>query len=151
ELGQWLQDKHKVKRLRHWVQHTRMRLTPREQGKLAHGAAQRAPMRAAFVMRDNLRQRRTIEQAALQAIRQPRHRIDIVTPYFYPKRAIRLALRTAAQRAVKVRLLLQGRLDYQVAGLVARVLYDELRQHGVQIHEYQPAFLHAKVLCVDDD
>jgi cardiolipin synthase len=26
-----------------------------------------------------------------------------------------------------------------------------LRQYGVQIFEYQPAFLHAKVLCVDDE
>jgi cardiolipin synthase len=151
ELAQWLQDRHKVRRLRHWIQHARMRLTPREQGKLAHGAALRTPMRAAFVMRDNLRQRRTIEQASLHAIQRARHRIDIVTPYFYPKRAVRLALRSAARRGVKVRLLLQGRLDFQLAGLAARVLYGELRHHGVQIHEYQPAFLHAKVLCVDDE
>ena len=50
-----------------------------------------------------------------------------------------------------MRLLLQGKIDIQLAALVARVLYDELRQYGVQIHEYQPAFLHAKVLCVDDE
>ncbi|MFT3857781.1 MAG: cardiolipin synthase ClsB [Aquabacterium sp.] len=151
EMAHWLQDEHKMSRLRHWVQQTRMRLSPREQGKLAHGVSLHTPMRAAFVMRDNLRQRRTIEQAALHAIQRARHRIDIVTPYFYPKRAIRLALRSAAARGVKVRLLLQGRLDYQLAGLAARVLYAELRHHGVQIHEYQAAFLHAKVLCVDDE
>jgi cardiolipin synthase len=151
ELAHWLQDRHKVRRLRQWFQHARLRLTPREQDKLAHGAALRAPMRAAFVMRDNLRQRRTIELAALQAIQRARHRIDIVTPYFYPKRAIRLALRSAAARGVKVRLLLQGRLDYKLAGLSARVLYGELRYYGVQIHEYQAAFLHAKVLSVDDE
>jgi cardiolipin synthase len=151
DLGHWLQDRHKVKRLKHWVQQARMRLTPREQDQLAHGAAQRDPMRSAFVMRDNLRQRKTIEQASLHAIRQARQRIDIVTPYFYPRRAIRLALRTAASRGVKVRLLLQGKVDFPIAGLAARVLYGELRQYGVQIYEYQPAFLHAKVLCVDDE
>ena len=151
ELTQWLHQRHKMRRVKHLVQHARMRLTPTEQGKLAHGAALRTPMRAAFVMRDNIRQRRTIEQAAQQAIQRARHRIDIVTPYFYPKRAIRLALRTAAARGVKVRLMLQGRLDYQVAGLAARVLYAELRHHGVEIYEYQPAFLHAKVVCVDDE
>jgi cardiolipin synthase len=151
ELGHWLLDRHKVKRLKHWVQQARMRLTPREQGQLAHATTLREPMRSAFVMRDNLRQRKTIEQASLHAIRQARQRIDIVTPYFYPRRAIRLALRTAASRGVKVRLLLQGKIDYPIAGLAARVLYGELRQYGVQIFEYQPAFLHAKVLCVDDE
>lgn len=151
ELTHWLQDRHKVRRLRQWLQHTRMRLTPHEQGKLAHAAALRTPMRSAFVMRDNFRQRRTIEQAGQQAIQRARHRIDIVTPYFYPKRAIRLALRTAASRGVKVRLLLQGRLDYRLAGFAARVLYAELQHYGVEIYEYQPAFLHAKVVSVDDE
>jgi cardiolipin synthase len=151
DLGHWLQDRHKVKRLKHWVQQARMRLTPREQGQLAHATTLTEPMRSAFVMRDNLRQRKTIEQASLHAIRQARQRIDIVTPYFYPRRVIRLALRTAASRGVKVRLLLQGKIDFPIAGLAARVLYGELRQYGVQIYEYQPAFLHAKVLCVDDE
>lgn len=151
DLSHLMQDTHKLKRLKHWVQQARMRLNPREQGKLAHAAALHAPMRSAFVLRDNLRQRRTIEQSALQAIHQARQRIDIVTPYFYPRRAIRLALRTAAARGVSVRLLLQGKLDFKIAGLAARVLYGELQQHGVRIFEYQPAFLHAKVLRVDDE
>ncbi len=151
DLSHLMQDTHKLKRLKHWVQQARMRLNPREQGKLAHGAALHAPMRSAFVLRDNLRQRRTIEQSALQAINRARQRIDIVTPYFYPRRPIRLALRAAAARGVAVRLLLQGKLDFQIAGLAARVLYGEMQQQGVRIFEYQPAFLHAKVLCVDDE
>lgn len=151
DIGQWLQDRNRVLRLKRWLQQARMRLTPREQNQLANAVHKRDPMRSAFVMRDNLRQRKTIEQASLQAIQQARQRIDIVTPYFYPKRAIRLALRTAARRGVKVRLLLQGKIDYPIAGMAARVLYGELRQYGVEIHEYQPAFLHAKVLCVDDE
>jgi len=34
--------------------------------------------------------------------------------------------------------------------MAARVLYDELMHHGVEIFEYTPAFLHAKVMLVDD-
>ncbi|MFM8899351.1 MAG: phospholipase D-like domain-containing protein, partial [Burkholderiales bacterium] len=56
----------------------------------------------------------------------------------------------AAQRGVQVRVLLQGKLDYRIAGLAARVLYDELLGSGVQVFEYTPAFLHAKVAMVDD-
>lgn len=110
-----------------------------------------APMRAAFVLRDNLRQRRTIERAYIAAIRRARRRVWVVSPYFYPGQEFRRALRQAAERGVDVRLLLQGKLDYRFAGLAARVLYHELLRHGVQVYEYTPAFLHAKVALVDDD
>ncbi len=151
DLAQWAQDPQRLQKARKLWQHARLRLTPAEQGRLAHAVVTREPMRCAFVLRDNLRQRRTIEQATLQAIRQARARIDIVTPYFYPRRALRLALRAAAARGVGVRLLLQGKPDYRIAALAARVLYSELQHHGVRIFEYQPAMLHAKVLCVDDE
>ncbi|WP_236651274.1 cardiolipin synthase ClsB [Aquabacterium fontiphilum] len=151
DLSQWARDPHRLRNLRHLWQHARLRLTPREQGQLRQAPPPYSPMRAAFVLRDNLRQRRTIERAALQAMQQARQRIDIVTPYFYPRRAIRIALRQAAARGVQVRLLLQGKLDYRIAGIAARVLYAELQRHGVRIHEYQPAFLHAKILAVDDE
>ena len=107
------------------------------------------PVAAALVVRDNLRQRRTIERAHIEAMRQARERIWLVTPYFYPGADFRRALRDAAERGVEVRLLLQGKVDYRLAALAARVLYQELMQHGVHIHEYTPAFLHAKVMLVD--
>lgn len=110
-----------------------------------------APMQAAFLVRDNLRQRRAIERSYVQALRQARTRVDIAVPYFYPGRSFRRALRSAARRGVRVRLLLQGKIDYRIAALAARALYDELRLHGVCIYEYTPAFLHAKVALVDDD
>ena len=144
-------DLQKFRRFKRLLDQARMRLSPREQGRVEQATHLLHGSRCAFVMRDNLRQRRTIELAALQAIRQARERIDIVTPYFYPHRAIRLALRHAASKGVQVRLLLQGKLDYRIAGVAAQVLYHELQRHGVRIFEYQDAFLHAKVLRVDDD
>jgi cardiolipin synthase len=109
------------------------------------------PMLAAFVVRDNLRQRRAIERAYIDAIHGARRRVEIMCPYFYPGRIFRRALRRAAARGVQVRLLLQGKVDYRFAALAAQVLYDELLASGVQIYEYTPAFLHAKVALVDDD
>ncbi len=109
------------------------------------------PMRAAFIVRDNLRQRRAIERSYVEAIRRAHTRVDIAVPYFYPGRSFRRALRGAAQRGVQVRLLLQGKVDYRIAALAARALYDELQGHGVRIFEYTPAFLHAKVAVVDAD
>ncbi len=141
----------RLKQLRGVWQQVRLRLTPDEQGQLKAKVHDHHPMRCAFVLRDNLRQRRTIERASVQAIQQARHHVDIITPYFYPGRALKRALRQAAERGVKVRLLLQGKVDYRIAAVAARVLYDDLQRHGVRIHEYQAAWLHAKVLCVDDE
>lgn len=109
------------------------------------------PVQVAFLVRDNLRQRRAIERSYIEAIRQARLRIELVTPYFYPGRAFRRALVQAARRGVQVRLLLQGKVDYRLAALAAQVLYDELLAEGVEIHEYTPAFLHAKLGVVDGD
>jgi cardiolipin synthase A/B len=110
-----------------------------------------APVRAAFVLRDNLRRRRTIERSYIAAIRKATTRIDLASPYFYPGGGFRTALRQAARRGVEVRLLLQGKLDYRIAGLAARTLYDELLAAGVHIFEYTPAFLHAKVALTDHE
>jgi cardiolipin synthase len=109
------------------------------------------PVRAALVLRDNLRRRRTIERSYIAAMRRARTRIDLASPYFYPGGAFRAALRQAARRGVEVRLLLQGKLDYRIAGLAARSLYEELLGAGVRIFEYTPAYLHAKVARVDDE
>ena len=114
-------------------------------------AASLAPVRAAFLVRDNLRQRRAIEQAYIEAIGQARQRLVLVCPYFYPGRLFRRALRQAARRGVQVRLLLQGKADYRMAALAAQVLYDEMLANGVRVFEYMPAFLHAKVAVIDDD
>jgi cardiolipin synthase len=108
-------------------------------------------VRAAFLVRDNLRQRRAIEQAYIAAISQARQRLVLVCPYFYPGRLFRRALRQAALRGVQVRLLLQGKADYRFAALAAQVLYDEMLASGVRVFEYMPAFLHAKVAVIDDD
>jgi cardiolipin synthase len=109
------------------------------------------PVRLAFVVRDNLRQRRAIERAYINAINRASHRIDLVTPYFYPGLKFILALSHAAERGVQVRLLMQGKVDYRLARLAAQVLYDNLLAKGVQIFEYTPGLLHAKMAVIDED
>ncbi|MEY4429828.1 MAG: hypothetical protein RLZZ182_2517 [Pseudomonadota bacterium] len=151
DLLSWMKQPQRWRRLQTAWQQARLKLSPAEQSTLAHHAHARQPVRVAFVMRDNLRQRSTIERAARQAIDQARSSIDLACPYFYPGRVLRHALVRAAQRGVKVRLLLQGKPDYILAALAARVLYGELQQHGVRVFEYQAALLHAKVICVDGE
>lgn len=106
---------------------------------------------AALITRDNLRHRRAIEEAYMAAITRARTDILIACAYFLPGRRIRHALIDAAQRGVRVRLLLQGRPDHLVIHYAALAMYDRLLMAGVEIREYQPAHLHAKAAVVDAD
>jgi cardiolipin synthase len=84
------------------------------------------------------------------AITKAEHRVWLTTPYFLPDRAISMALVTAAQRGVDVRLLLPGTSDQVLVLFAGRSQYDELLAAGVRIFEYQRGMLHAKTLVVDD-
>lgn len=147
EMRTLLQTERPVQRLRGLMR--QMRLT-RHGHRVALIDDALPPVQAAFVVRDNLRQRRTIERAYIDAIRAAQQRIWLICPYFYPGHEFRRALCKAARRGVEVRLLMQGKPDYRIAALAARVLYDELLRCGVEVYEYMPAFLHAKVMLVDD-
>ena len=107
--------------------------------------------RALLLLRDNLRNRSRIEKAYLRAIGLAREEIIIANAYFVPGRKLRRALLMAAKRGVQVRLLLQGRYEYFMQYHAARPVYGALLQAGVEIHEYAPSFLHAKVAVIDAD
>ena len=112
--------------------------------------APRGRQRAAFVVRDNLRHRRDIEEAYLAAIAGARSEILIASSYFFPGVGFRRALVEAAARGVRVVLLLQGRVEYVLPHYAAQGLYDELLREGVEIVQYRRSFLHAKVAVIDD-
>ncbi|MBT9511659.1 MAG: cardiolipin synthase ClsB [Acidovorax sp.] len=107
------------------------------------------PMRAALVLRDNVRNRSRIEKAYRRAIGNARHEIIIANAYFMPGGKLRRALVLAARRGVRVRLLLQGRYEYFMQYHAARPVYGALLEAGVEIYEYAPSFLHAKVAVID--
>ena len=108
-----------------------------------------ASTRAALVLRDNFRQRTRIERAYRKAIGEARSEIIIANAYFLPGARLRRGLIHAAQRGVRVRLLLQGRYEYFMQYHAARPVYGALLAAGVEIHEYAPSFLHAKVAVID--
>jgi cardiolipin synthase len=76
--------------------------------------------------------------------------IDISTPYLLPDRAMRHALVRAAQRGVRVRVIVPGKVtDQRLVRLASRRMYGELLAGGVRIHEYRSAMTHVKALMVD--
>lgn len=105
--------------------------------------------RAALVLRDNVGHRHDIERDYLKAIGTARQHIVIANAYFIPGRKLRRALTLAASRGVRVRLLLQGKYEHFLQYHAARPVYQKLLEAGIEIHEYAPSALHAKVAVVD--
>ncbi len=103
-----------------------------------------------LILRDNVRHRSHIERAYRKAIGAAKREVVVASAYFFPALRLRRALILAAQRGVRVRLLLQGRYEYWVPYRATQKLYDQLLAAGIEIYEYQASFLHAKVAVVDD-
>lgn len=81
-----------------------------------------------------------------------RERIWIGSPYFVPDRNTRNVLLQARQKGVDVRVLTMGENnDKPIVRFASRELYGELLEAGVQVCEYQPSMMHAKVALIDDD
>ena len=115
----------------------------------AHALDGRLVAKAGLLLRDNVLYRSQIERAYLKAIGAARHEIVIANAYFLPGRRLRKALIHAAHRGVRVRLLLQGRYEYFMQYHAARPVYGVLLAAGIEIHEYEASFLHAKVAVID--
>ncbi len=107
------------------------------------------PVAAAFVVRDNLRNRRTIQRAYLQALGKARHSVLLANPYFAPGRKLREALARAAARGVDVTLLI-GHGEFKFQDAVAHSFYPKLIASGVKVVEYRKTQLHGKVAVIDD-
>jgi cardiolipin synthase len=108
-----------------------------------------AGLLAGLVLRDNLRFRKRIEHFYRYATAQAKSEIIIANAYFVPGVALQRALLKAARRGVRVTLLLQGRYEYFMQHYTSRFMYGVLLDAGIEIIEYEPSFLHAKVAVFD--
>ena len=77
--------------------------------------------------------------------------VHIMTPYLILDGELETALRYAAMRGVDVKLILPGIPDKKGAYSLAKSHYGRLIDAGVQIYEYTPGFVHAKVVVSDDE
>lgn len=77
--------------------------------------------------------------------------IDITTAYFLPDRSARRELiRAVRDRKMRVRVLVPGRYNnHRLTRLASRRRYGPLLEAGVEIYEYQPGMIHAKLMVVD--
>jgi cardiolipin synthase len=76
--------------------------------------------------------------------------IRIISAYFLPSLRLLRKLKQAARRGARVQLILAGKSDVWLMRMATRGLYGSLLRAGVEIYEYQPQILHAKVIIVDE-
>lgn len=90
-----------------------------------------------------------IQRQLLNDLRRAQE-VDIMVAYFLPTLRLRHALTRVARRGGRVRMIFAGKSDVAVSQYAARSLYGRLLRAGVEIWEYQPQILHAKIIVIDD-
>ncbi len=76
--------------------------------------------------------------------------IRIMCAYFLPNLRLLRELKRAARRGAPVQLILAGKSDVWLMRMATRGLYSSLLRAGVEIYEYIPQILHAKLIVLDE-
>ncbi|HEV8676329.1 MAG TPA: cardiolipin synthase [Methylomirabilota bacterium] len=85
----------------------------------------------------------------LLAMASAQRSIHVSNPYFVPDDKLQEALVAAARRGVKVVALVPANIDHNLVRWASRRRFGPLLRAGIEIYEYQAAFLHAKTMVID--
>lgn len=91
------------------------------------------------------------ELVYIHILNQAKKYVHIMTPYLILDHEMVTALTFAAKRGVETVIIMPHIPDKKYAYMLARSHYRELIEAGVQIYEYTPGFVHAKVFVSDDE
>ena len=103
-----------------------------------------------YVYRDNDEHRDDIEKHYMEMLRKAKREVIIANAYFFPGYRLLREMRNAAQRGVRVKLIVQGEPDMPIVKVGAELLYNYLVDGGVEVYEYIRRPLHGKVAVCDD-
>jgi len=92
-----------------------------------------------------------ITASYLQMLRNAKSHIIIMSPYFIPGSQFMKALIRAANRGVKIQLILAGVSDVRIAKHAERYIYSRLFKKNIAIYEYQKKVLHGKISVCDHE
>lgn len=76
--------------------------------------------------------------------------VKFISAYFLPTWRLRREITEVARRGGRVQLILAAKSDVLLSQMAGRSLYRRFLKSGVEIYEYQPQILHAKLMIVDD-
>jgi cardiolipin synthase len=76
--------------------------------------------------------------------------IAVTSAYFLPTRGFLRQFTDAVRRGARMRLMLGGKSDVRLMQLATQAMFSKLLRSGIEVYEYQPQILHAKLLVIDD-
>ena len=91
------------------------------------------------------------KQIYMDILNTARDYVHIMTPYLILDHEFLMTLVYAAKRGVEVQIIMPHIPDKKTAFSLAKTYYNELLEAGVEIYEYEPGFVHAKVFVSDDE
>ncbi|UCD79177.1 MAG: cardiolipin synthase [Desulfobacterales bacterium] len=91
----------------------------------------------------------SIYHLMLLSIYSAQREITITTPYFVPDDAVSTALLTAAERGVKVTVIVPERNDSRLVHYTCRSYFDDMLTAGIRIFGFKGGLLHTKSVVVD--
>lgn len=90
-----------------------------------------------------------IHSLLLTTIYSAQSELIMTTPYFIPDEPLLLALKSAAQRGVDVKIIVPEKNDSKLVHYASRARYEELADSGVKIFLFSGGLLHSKTISVD--
>ncbi|HSD14644.1 MAG TPA: phospholipase D-like domain-containing protein [Flavobacterium sp.] len=98
---------------------------------------------------DWLRRKNEIQNIYLKSIQTAQAEIIIVCGYFLPGRKLTQALKKAAQRNVRIRLIFSGVSDVPLVKGAINYYYPFLLRNKIELYEWNHSILHGKTALVD--
>lgn len=96
-------------------------------------------------------QRQVGKSVIQNMLNQANRYVYMMSPYLIVDNELRQAIEDAALRGVNVKLILPHIPDKKLVYELAQSHYRKLLDAGVEIYEYEPGFVHAKVYLADDE
>ena len=128
----------------------KMGLTPCEQTKTYFNVD---PGETSFVRirrNDWVRRKRQVSASYIELLKRARQEITILCSYFLPGHEFLYHLIRAARRGAKIKVIVAGRSDVQIAKQAERFIYEDLLKNNIEIYEYQKTVLHGKLTVCDN-
>jgi cardiolipin synthase len=112
--------------------------------KVGEAAAQTLPSGPAYMSG-------AIEQILIMAVYSAREELVMTTPYFVPSEILLMALASAAQRGVKVILVVPAKVDSRLVRHASQASKGDLLKAGVRIANFHGGLLHTKSVTIDGE
>ncbi len=93
----------------------------------------------------------SIEQVLVTAVYAARKELILTTPYFVPNESLLMGMASAAERGVKVILIVPKKVDSHLVRYASQAFKGDLLKAGVRIANFQGGLLHTKSVTIDGE